>query len=96
MKGEWRCSAPGLMPLQAQAAQAATAFEAIHYAYIPRAENARVRTSAACICSQRSRSVLTCVAHQADALANRAMDLRESFDAVDAALLPQAQPTSAA
>jgi len=43
MKGEWRCTAPGLMPLQAQAVQAATAFEAIDYAYIPRAENARVR-----------------------------------------------------
>ena len=43
MKGEWRCAAPGLLPLQAQAAAAAEAFEAIHYAYIPRAENSRVR-----------------------------------------------------
>jgi hypothetical protein len=43
MKGEWRCSAPGLMPLQAQAAQAAAVFEAIDFSYIPRAENSRVR-----------------------------------------------------
>ena len=47
MKGEWRCTAPGLMPLQAQAAQAAAAFEAVDYAYIPRAENARVRITLA-------------------------------------------------
>ena len=45
MKGEWRCTAPGLLPLQAQAVAAAAAFEAVDYAYIPRAENARVRPS---------------------------------------------------
>ena len=44
MKGEWRCSAPGLMPLQAQATQAAGVFEAIDFSYIPRAENSRVRS----------------------------------------------------
>ena len=61
MKGEWRCTAPGLMPLQAQAVQAATAFEAIDYAYIPRAENARVRILLAVQQLLRSvtRSVLT-------------------------------------
>ena len=61
MKGEWRCTAPGLLPLQAQAVQAATAFEAIDYAYIPRAENARVRILLAVQQLLRSvtRSVLT-------------------------------------
>ena len=99
MKGEWRCTAPGLMPLQALAAQAATAFEAVDYAYIPRAENARVRTPRAV---QQHASPLRAPTQtalrtiQADALANRAMDLRESFDAVHAAQLPQAQPASAA
>jgi hypothetical protein len=33
---------------------------------------------------------------QADALANRAMDLRQSFDAVHVAAVPHAQPADAA
>ena len=104
MKGEWRCAAPGLLPLQAQAAQAAAAFEAIDFAYIPRAENARVRRVTPSMLSI-GRLMTVCASMtdalvmqhpQADALANRAMDLRQSFDAVHVAIAPHAAPTDAA
>jgi hypothetical protein len=45
MRGEWGCTAPGLVPLRAAAAAAARAFDAVDFAYIPRAQNARVRPS---------------------------------------------------
>ncbi len=89
LKGEWRCEAPGLVPLLARARAAARAFDAVAFRYIPRAENARVRprsrgAAAAgqphAACPPPCADVATRA--QADALANRAMDTRASFDRV--------------
>ncbi len=46
MTGEWKCEAPGLVPLLAAAQQAAAGFESVEFCYIPRAQNARVRAPA--------------------------------------------------
>jgi hypothetical protein len=86
MTGEWKCEAPGLVPLLAAAQQAAAGFESVEFSYIPRAQNARVRggcaRGAACGDAGASADELLRAETQADALANKAMDTRASFDRV--------------
>jgi hypothetical protein len=83
MRGEWGCAAPGLVPLRAAAAAAARSFDAVDFTYIPRAQNARVRPARSSVRvprhHQRNLTRFLCPS-QADALANRAMDTRASFD----------------
>ena len=44
MRGEWKCEAPGLVPLVAEARAAAAHFDFCEYRYIPREFNSAVRT----------------------------------------------------
>jgi ribonuclease HI len=46
MAGQWKVEAPGLVPLWTAAREAARAFDACEYRYIPREENAAVRPCA--------------------------------------------------
>ena len=90
MKGEWKVEAPGLRPLWTAAREAARAFDACEFRYIPREENSAVRLLlsdwSACFLFSGLRLLGACVLSvfltrccaQADALANCAMDSRVS------------------